>query len=515
MAGGTLVLMADARTKAIRDIEVGEQVLAGSLDTDGQVVWRGVVVGFSQGSGDNGEQPQMVYIAFGSQGDQDFICTMDQPLMLPDGKMTTAGKLRPGQQLMGHDGKPMDVRLVSVGAYKGPVHHIGIGAEWNGEVDQHLMSAAGVVVGDWDLQINFSELPASQKEPDFDTLPLLGTPEYEQRYGGSLQKSQIAFEFSAKGDDFIGNAKPGTFKAYSDSAPLPLYAQALLTSDQAADLLKNGEQSSFSNPVPQSLFNTIVAQMKGFFPDIVFYYDPVAVEPNVYAFEAYGQKIVVVNGGFGRMKGIGYEGMFMAMAHGVARFSETAPLDAAGYTAIGQADGMAFGVIARLCWIGDGLLTYVMNGYKIWAKLFALIDPAHAGGSDPIEDPSIACRLDNILSAIGGGSLLECAGGTPRPKIALEQASVSEAGSVDLVFSLALDPESANDPANYAFDPAVTVTSAIRDDTKQFIVHLGAKLNPKTPYSVTAKNLVSIYETGMDPDHSTVPVIYPTAGGQK
>lgn len=516
MAGDTRIAMLDG-DKAIRDIVEGEQVLAASVDGNGGIVWSGALVDFSKGSGDSGEQPLMIYMALGADGKQDFICTMDQPIMLADGKMTIASKLRPGQLLMGRDGQPVEAHLVSLGAYKGAVHHIGIGAPWKGSVDQHLLCAAGLVVGDWDLQMNFNDLPASLKEAHFDKLPLLGTPAYEKKHGASLQKSDVIFEFSAKGADVSGLTKPSTFKAYySSTAPIPAHAQKLLTDEQANDLLANSEQTSFGNPVPMAIFNTVAAQMKGFFPDIDFYYDALAIEPNVYAFEAYGRKTVVMNGGFGRLQKFGYEGTFMAMAQGAARFSGVAPLNASGYVATGQADGLAYGVIGRMCWVGSGLLPYSLTALGEWEALFGLVDPAHAGGSDPVEDPSLECRLSNIRSAIGGGSLLECAGGEPRQMVALEQATPSLDGSgIDLVCNVPLDPTTANNPSFYTLGGSPQIKSA-KLDGKGFIVHLGADLVAGEAYVLSAKNLVSVFGTGMDPDRSTVPVAsLPVVGGKK
>lgn len=516
MAGDTRIATLDG-DKAIRSIVEGEQVLAASVGENGAIVWSSGIVDFSQGSGDTGQQPLMVYIALGADGNQDFICTMDQPLMLADGKMTIASKLRPGQQLKGRDGQPVEVRLVSLGSYTGPVHHIGIGTPWKGSVDQHLICAAGLVVGDWDLQTNFDDLPDSLKEADFAALPLLGTADYEKRYGASLQKSEVAFEFSVKGRDSKGLVRPSTFKAYyASSAPLPAYAQKLLSDVQALDVLTHGEQIPFSNPVPQSIFNTVAAQMKGFYPDIDFYYDVMTVEPNIYAFEAYGRKTVVMTGGLGRLQGFGYEGTFMAMAHGAARFTGITPLNSSGYSATGPADGYAFGVIARECWVGDGLISYSLNAYDHWEQLFALISPEHAGGSDPIEDPSISCRLKNVRSAIAGGSLLECAGGAPRPRVAVEQATPSLDGTgVDIVFNVALEAVTANDAANYAFDPAINVKSAKIDERKNFMVHLDVDLAAGQSYTLTVKNLVSVFDTGMDPDRSSAPVSALPAAARK
>ena len=96
-------------------------------------------------------------------------------------------------------------------------------------------------------------------------------------------------------------------------------------------------------------------QLTGFYPDIVFFYDDLDMTPNLYSFDAYGQRMVVVSGGLARMQGFNYEGLFMAMAHGIGCFVGGEPKNAQGFSGVGQADLFAFGVISRQCWFGAPL----------------------------------------------------------------------------------------------------------------------------------------------------------------
>jgi hypothetical protein len=150
-------------------------------------------------------------------------------------------------------------------------------------------------------------------------------------------------------------------------------------------------------------------------------------------------------------------------------------------------------------------MTYIQSAMNQWQFVFGLITPANAGGNpdDPLNDPSIACRWQAIQMGFAGASLPECAGGPPLPKLALEAATASTLKQVDLVFSIALTPDSGNDPANYTLTPAAAVIAAAVDPITGFKVTLTTSLKPDTPYTVQVANLDSYIGTGLDPAHTT------------
>ncbi len=509
LANDTLVAIPNG-FKAISTITKGENVLAASTEVKGdklQMNWSSAEVNFSAGTGSTGHQPMMVYIVLEDHLN-DLICNMDQVFLLANGKYSKAGKLQPGQQLVNKDGNPVIIQLVSIGAYNGGVHHISTNKPWNKNPDGHLLLAAGVVAGDYTLQLHFSQLPDSMKDDVYDTKPSIGTPEYEATHTGKVKRSDVLFEFveADSKSPQIGQRQmvSGLFKTYNvETSNVPYGAQALFTSEQAVDIVLNGSQAPLSNPIPRTIFNTIEAQLAGFYPEIDFYYDTIDLTPNVYAFEAYGRKVVQVSGGLARMKGFNYEGLFMAMAHGVSCFYGGDPKNVAGYSAVGQADLFAFGVISRQCWIGNPYITYIMTAIDQWQSIFALVSPKHAKGNplDPLNDPSLDCRVKTIQSAAAGGALPECAGGVPLPNIALQKATATSDTDVVLNFSLAIENDSATNVSNYSLSPNAKVKSATLDESTGLIVHLKVDLKLGTQYTVTVQNLVSILGTGLDPDH--------------
>jgi len=497
--------------KEIYLIAKGDQVLTASVASGGKLEWSNANVSFSAGTSAKGHQPVMVYLSMAGNETHDLVCNLDQPFMLANGKYARASKLRPGQQLMDKDGNPVTIEVISVGMYDGGVHHISTETPWNKNPDGHLLLAAGVVAGDYTMQLYFDQLPESLRDAQADALPVIGTPEYEATHANSIKRSDVFYEFVSAGGQSknVGQQTltAGLFKTYRvPKGDVPYGAQALFTRDQAADIAMNGYQTPLSNPIPKSIFNSVTAQLAGFFPDVVFYYDALEALPNVYAIEAYGKKIVTVTGGFARTKGVGYEALLMAVAHGISCFYGGEPLNGFGYSAVGQADWFAFGVISRLVWVGQPFVTYITNAINQWQALFALVNPEHAHGNplDPLNDPSLACRVQAIQSAAGGGSLPECAGGIPLPKIALQKATAASANEVVVNLSLAVETESGTNPANYVLVPAATVKSATLDPVTGFIVRLETELEPNTQYRLTVKNLVSILGSGVDPEHDSV-----------
>lgn len=509
-ANDTLIAVPEGN-RQIYLIAKGEQVLAGSVGSTGgklKMNWANAEVNFSQGSGSTGLQPMMVYILMAGKNTHELICSLDQPFLLADGKYTQAGKLRPGQQLVDKDGDPVTVELVSIGAYVGGVHHISTSKPWHKTPDGHLLLAGGVVAGDYTMQIYFDQLPDGLKEDNYAAKPKLGTSEYEAMNAGKVKRSEALFEFVGANvpSQNVGQRKTvsGLFKTYSViTSNIPYGAQSLFTPEQAADIAKNGTQAPIGNTISLGTFNTIKKQFAGFYPDIEFYFDILDVVPNLYAFEAYGRKTVVVSGGLGRMQGFNYEGMFTAMAHGIACFYGGDPKNSFGYSGVGQADWYAFGVISKTCWASAPSMTYLLTARQMWNALFALVSPEHAQGNpnDKLNDPSLSCRSQTIDVAIAGGNLPECAGGVPLPKISLEQAAATSDSDVVLIFSLALLNDSATNVANYTLTPAAKITSATLDTATGFIVHLKADMKPDTQYTVTVQNLTSILGTGLDPDH--------------
>jgi hypothetical protein len=429
--------------------------------------------------------------------------------MLADGMLVTAEHLAPGESLMSRDGSPVALRTIAMGSYVGGVHHIATGARWNGSVDGHLIDAGGVVTGDFALQINFEGVDAALKSPDLESRPALGTPEYDEAHGGLKARSILHFaaqpsnELQEEGEEEETRlAMPsGLFDVYSTSHR-DIYRRSakFLTTQQSRELAVKAVQIPLSNPIPKSAVANLFRIFNGFYPDIDFYLDWYHAEPNVYSFELFGRKQVVVTGGLARIQGFAYEGLAMAIADGVARFSNAQPQGRHAMAGTGAADWFAFAVISRGLWYGNGWLAPTVKAFQQIEKLFGFITkPAGGKPNDPVNRPSLECRLEAMQSAVGGGDVPECAGGPPTPKIELEQATASP-GEVTVLLSLAATRDTSTEVANYVLDPAVPITSATPDPRTDAIVVLSAAVEPGATYKLTIRNLESILGSGVDLD---------------
>ncbi|MGN6253458.1 MAG: hypothetical protein ACTHO8_00490 [Solirubrobacterales bacterium] len=150
----TAIGVSEGTQRPITEIGSGDTVAAGKV-SGGRLEWKPTTVGFSQGTHGGGPAP-VVRVAYRERGG--LTVSPDQPLMLADGSLTTAARLAAGQELMGVDGEPVPVDGVRPGEREGGVHHIATSPGWSGSVDEHLIQANGVVIGDFALQLHFSEV---------------------------------------------------------------------------------------------------------------------------------------------------------------------------------------------------------------------------------------------------------------------------------------------------------------------------------------------------------------------
>lgn len=513
LAYGTLVATVDG-PRAVETIATGDEILGGwrAGDGDTAIEWRPVSVTFSDGAASQVSHAT-VYLTFGSDEEPtgELICTGDQPVMLADGSLAIAKLLRQGEELMGQDGNPVRLRSVAIGEYSGGIHHVGTGARATSEdgtaiVDGHLVVAAGIVVGDYFLQIYFPAVGRMHKAADLDDREELGTPEYEQRHAGVKASAAVLFGAAPQGGERRFPTQAGHFRFYTGTSDVPAEHADFFTPEQARDVLENGEQMSFSNPMPKALVESIFKGLRGFYPDLTFYVDWNTLTPNVYAIEQYGQDIVVVTGGLARLVGLGYEGLAMMIAHGIARFSRLPPRTRGGLTATGPADYFGFGLVSRTLWNARGWIPQGLAALAQIEAVFALVNADHAVGEpgNP-DDPSLPCRLEAMRSGFGGAALPECAGGPPEPKLTLQTVTPTATGA-DVVLGIPPTPETATDVANYTIVVAggtddVPIVSAKLDPRTSVLVMLEAELAASTDYELTIHGLESIVGTGVDPAH--------------
>ncbi len=491
-ARDTPIALADGEHKAIGDVLVGEQILVGSLSgTD--VRWSPAPVTFSGGTSDGGHEPAMVYIVFGDDN-RALIASPDQPFMLNDGTIVTANRLVPGQQLRGVDGSAVALKTASIGTYTGGVHHVAADQQWTGSIDGHLIGANGVVVGDYTLQLHLPAITDRDAVADLDALPVIGTAAYVEANP----------DVTLAGETHVYGEMPAPTPLFAPHAAgdmaIPYGAVSWLTEAQAQDVQDKGNPRPVVNRAGYNAAVTASKLLRALYPDIVFYVDWPRTEPNVWAFQQFGEKFVVMGGGLPRTPGFQYEGAVMAFAAGAARFLAGAPQKSGGLSCTGQADLYAFGVMSQTVWFGAPWTMEVTKAFDQISTIFGLVSAENAAGNplDVCDDPSLECRLTTMQNALSGGTLPECAGG-PKPPVLALQSAVGTSTGVTLTFSQALTAETAQAIGNYTLSPEATITSATLDPAKGFIVVLDAELKPGT-YEISCTGLESIYGVALQPD---------------
>lgn len=136
--------------KSIETFVVGDQVtIMDSGSGPGDISLSEERVAFSAGTGSKGHQPAMIYLHYGTEGDN-LIVTPDQIFLTYSQKFVEAHQLKPGDQLLTKDGSPASVTNIVMGEYNGGVHSI---APESDSTMANCLIVNGVWVGSYKLGI--------------------------------------------------------------------------------------------------------------------------------------------------------------------------------------------------------------------------------------------------------------------------------------------------------------------------------------------------------------------------
>jgi hypothetical protein len=398
-ANGTLV-SSPTGVKKIEDYQIGDKVLAAAMSGGAgsiKLEWSPARVGFSFGTSDGTEQG-MVFLRYGSG--TTMVCTPDQLFLLATGKIIRADRLVPGRdQFVAPDGTPVALYEISLGVYKGGVHHIATEPGFKGDPQGHLLSSAGIVSGDFDLQIHADQIDAQYLVPDHDALPVVGSTAYENAYP-QLTKTDIATY------DSDGGAKAHKshhfFSHKQQQYDIPDDAAAFLTADQSDDIAKANLSATFDRVLLHNKSaDNLLKTWSGHYPQIKFLHLLGHMEVNAYAYTIHDQPYVVLTDGLTRLSGMDYEGMALIVAHLKVRLSKGMPAGANGWMSVGMADYYA-GTEIQSVYIGPSLQSIIGKGVKqIQTALFDHIDKkSHdAYKGDPYQ-PTTQTRADAFTAGL-------------------------------------------------------------------------------------------------------------------
>jgi hypothetical protein len=497
----TKILIPENQVKFVQTIQEHDKIMAASIDiADGKihVTWDEAEVGFSDGTSP-GAPSQMIVIQYGAEGE--IIATSDQLFLLPDGTLKAANRLTPLDQLVREDGSPIDIESIRVITYTGGIHHLGLGdpdpADPIVPINGHLMGAEGLICGDFWLQVTHgsSDAKSALLAENHESLPMIGSVEYAEQKGFSADL------FSATREGATARAISNPFceeQSLKDGASLRAGARQYLTHEQADDINANpADFYPISVEVNVPDYKIIRSTFACMYPDVNIYLEWADDYPNLYAFEAFGQKTVYISGRLLRAKGIYKEGVAMMLAFGVALFYAGDDKDKDIATCTGLADYFGAGYILRQAFTFTWL-EMSTGGYEQVRALWKKIKKAHRAG-DPYNRcllPSIDCRLESMSNALSGKGVPACTGvpGPGRLRLDSARASIVEGTqSVIAVFSEPVDPETSQPVTNYTIMPETVITTALRDETEPTQVVLTVTLpdSPEGDYTLTVSDVLA------------------------
>jgi hypothetical protein len=396
--------------KPIGEVTTGDTVLA--LSEDG--TWKPQPVVFSNGTKDPGEPyPYAIYVAL--KDGPALICTADHLFMTQSG-LKRADRLSPSDRILNKDRVPLEIISLANGTYNGGIHNI-VAKEFPDapravEVHDHLINTAGVISGDYFLQLHYVD-----PSRGIGATPQVGSPEFNSHFGKRADelrsglKSKIEF---GRGISFVPAAK---FEP-------PAGACSFLPRGQ--DVAGPNTLRPLDDSIPLAMARYLVNHYHTYYPDVTYHIEWNDNTVNAYAWQDNGVKHVALLGGLLRHRAIKIEGAGLVTAHelghhcgGTPRY----PNHPWPSSCEGQADYWGALVAQRVVWFGAESMRQTSEGanqlYDLFANgllagnLFEIPTPA----AGICGHPPAQCRLDTYRAAMRLDDKPSCAGDPPGPLV--------------------------------------------------------------------------------------------------
>ncbi len=408
MALGTQVNVSQNQTWPVESIEAGDLVLAAGSKLD----WSEVEVKFSAGTTD-GIQPYTIYIVH-ELGD--LIVTPDHLLFLKSGKLKRASLLSTTDVLQDKDGNAVAIKSVTTGTYYGGFHHIATSKDDpKGSLHNHLVVTAGVISGDYALQLFYPE-GAKPKELFDETRSdvVVGTDAYAKKHGACAEPNcgehihgNVLVVSSIDQSQNEKQFQPSKFARVS----IPDFAHSFITKEDAKKRAKVAVFRPFSDPDALAWSEYLVEQHKVYYPNVVFTVDWENDEVNAYAWVQNGVRHVAILGGLIRDNSLELEGISVVVAHEVGHLFGGKPSHPGGLSCEGQADYYGVRTVMRKVWFGKFYADMALPGIDQMAEFFGV--PNNKGsntGPGGCAHPPGACRIFTYNAAVDLRSRPSCAG---------------------------------------------------------------------------------------------------------
>jgi len=477
----------------IQNIEAGDKVMTTGLD----LKWKETEVQYSSGLGPNLKFPFMYYLAYRCEGEEDnreMITTADHLYLMASGKLKPIQNIIPGNKLRKADGKVAEVVFCVAGEYVGGVHHIHTGPFDGKNLNNHLINANGLICADYMVQLAYSSNKVDSKfltDPPKDGPALeVGTSSYHSRF------------VNPEAENFLNNSDlwpPGLKPCKPDMINVPATAHSFFTKAQAKDIMNNASHSGPGYGMRLETVKYLFKIYSSFYPDIVYLFDWNNDLPNAYAWDNYGQNIVLLTGGLVRVIGLNQEGLAVILSHLISVHM--------GKECIGEADYEGIFLVLRETWNDELFMKMYSPGIKQIEILFSFVSEKNSGENpDAIcLQPSLKCRLQTYKAAASMYPIPECA--VPKP-ISFEVVGAiptRDLKAVIVLYNYPVNPPTAETKANYSITPDVKVDSAKVNptDPKKVRLSVGA-LKPDTDYQLKVKDVLSHKGTELNPKMTTV-----------
>lgn len=495
LANGTPIAIPDG-VKAIEQFNIGDDVTVGDWNAS-KLSWKTGTVKFSSGT-DAGSSSTMMFIQYGDK--KQLIASMDHLLLLATGKLKRADRLVPQKdQLLSAEGQPLDILSSISGKWEKGLHHIATGLQFTGSLDGHLINSAGIVSGDYCLQINQNELIKSGLMDDPNAHPAHGSAAFAEAHPHLTVTRSVAV---ADGVDPASVFTPVGFTAFKPEGGvyIPPGAAQFLTDGQAGDIVKN-PKASFRDLASDSGFdavNYLIRVFQGFYPEINFVVDHDNPNFNTWAFEMYGQQHLVIGGEIMRLNGLFADGYKFILAQGIARLLGHNPKDEQNFTYVAAADFYATSSIFReVFYLAlDDLSNNVLEQIRM---VFGLISDDNAKGNpdDLANNPSIRCRAASVSTGIIGGNVLPCACSDLILITAMTDSADPANLRLELVFNKPINPASIEDLTDFRFTSTTAlsgmpkVLSADISPFSETTVVLDVESRMNQEFTITVANVTS------------------------
>jgi hypothetical protein len=405
-ANGTLIAIpGPAGVKKIEDFQANiDSVSTAKIDTSSseiKLIWESSRVCFSQGTGPDGHQSNMISLTYDNPEFKDgtyksIICTPDQLFLLSTGKLKRADQLSPSEHmLVNKNGEKVAIHEVAHGEYIGGVHHIATDRKFTSELNNHLILSEGVVSGDFTLQINTDNIHSYLCDDHY-TAPKVGSVEYIANNTNLKKVNYAKFQIPDFDNAKVQELKANFFASAEHLISIPFNAAKYISSAQEEDIYDKLDLIHFTELSGRtSILQYLIKLYRGFFPDIKIYFSSGMTEANAYAFEnQYKEKTIVISGGLARIKNLNLEGFSLIIAHMISCVQKSAPLNYQGYTSVGMADYYSTQILATVFY-NEAYNNVVNKGIsQITEAIFNNISSKNINyNSDPYK-PNVDTRLD-------------------------------------------------------------------------------------------------------------------------